>query len=82
MPLDTDDITEQDVDLAGLRGLADHLDATGSVDDVEEDELPHVAARQRPARDPTGRVRGLPRLERLALVPDRRDLGPVGKSLR
>ena len=82
MPGDADDVAEQDVDLAGLRRLADHLDPARAVDDVEEDELAHVAARHRPARDPAARLRRLPRLERLALLPDRGDLVPVGEALR
>ena len=72
----------QDVDLARLRGLADHLDPARAVDDVEEDELAHVAPRHRPSGDPADRVGRLPGLERLALVPDRRDLVPVGEALR
>ena len=82
MPGDADDVAEEDVDLARLRRLADHLDPARAVDDVEEDELAHVAPRHRPAGDPADRVGRLPGLERLALVPDRRDLVPVGEALR
>ena len=82
MPDDTDHVAEQDVDLARRRRLADHLDAPGAVDDVQEDELSHVATGHRPTRDSTGRVSGLTCLERLALVPDRRDLVPIGEALR
>ena len=78
---DADDVSEEDVDLAGLRRLADHLDPARPVDDVEEDELAHVAARHRTARDPAGRGGRLACLERLALVPHRGDLGPVGEAL-
>ena len=82
MPGDADDVAEEDVDLARLRRLADHLDPARAVDDVEEDELAHVAPRHRAAGDPARRVGRLPGLERLALVPDRRDLVPVGEALR
>ena len=51
-PRDADDVAEEDVDLARLRRLADHLDPARAVDDVEEDELAHVAPRHRPAGDP------------------------------
>jgi len=68
MAADAHDVTEQHVDLAGLRRLADHLDAAGAVDDVEEDELAHVTARHRAARDPAARLRRLTRLERLTLL--------------
>ena len=81
VPRDADDITEEHVDLARLRRLADHLDPARAVDDVEEDELAHVAPRHRPAGDPARRLGRLPCLERLALVPDRRDLVPVGEAL-
>ena len=53
----TDDVAEQDVDLAGLRRLADHLDPARAVDDVEEHELAHVAARHRAAGDPAASSR-------------------------
>ena len=78
---DADHVSEEHVDLSRLRRLADHLDPTRPVDDVEEDELAHVAPRHRAARDPAGRGSRLARLERLALVPHRGDLGPVGEAL-
>ena len=82
MPGDTDDVTEQDVDLAGLGRLADHLDPARPVDDVEEHELAHVAARHRAPRDPAARFGCLAGLERLALRSDSGDLVPVGEALR
>ncbi len=81
MAADAHDVAEQHVDLAGLRSLADHLDAARAIDDVEEDELAHVTARHRAARDPAARLRRLARLEWLALLADRGDLGPVGEAL-
>src|SRR5207302_10044060 len=35
------DVAEVEVELAGLRGLAEELDPPGTVDEVEEDELAH-----------------------------------------
>ncbi len=78
---DADDVAEQDVDIARLRRLANHLDPPRAVNEVEEDEPPHVPAGHRPTGDSTRCVGNLSRLDRLAFVPDRRDLCPVGKAL-
>ena len=44
-PVDADDVAEVDVDLARALDGAEQLDPPGAVDEVEEDELPHVAPR-------------------------------------
>ena len=44
-----DDVAEVDVDLARARGGAQELDPAGAVDEVEEDELPHVTPRHHPS---------------------------------
>ena len=64
------------------RGVADHLDPPGAVDEVEEDELAHPAPRHRAAGDAAASSGVAARLERLGLGPDRRDLVPVGEALR
>ena len=71
-----------DVDLAGARERAEQLDPAAPVDEVEEDELPHVAAREHPAREtallgPFGAG-----LERCGLGADGGDLVAVRKALR
>jgi len=61
---------------------ADQLDAARAVDEVEEDELPHFAARHDPAGQPAlGRVVACTRLEPLGFGPDGRNLVPVGETL-
>ena len=47
-----DDVAEVDVDLAGAVDRAEELDPARAVDEVEEDELPHVAAREHAAGEP------------------------------
>ena len=42
---DADDVAEMDVDVADAPGVAHELDAPRAVDEVEEDELPHLAPR-------------------------------------
>ena len=82
LPVDADDVAEVDVDLAGARGRAQQLDAAGAVDEVEEDELPHVAPRHHaPGEAP--RLGGLrPVLERLRLGAHGGDLVAVRIALR
>ena len=46
-----DDVAEVDVDCAGAFLLAEELDPPGAVDEVEEDELAHVAPREYAAGD-------------------------------
>ena len=66
---DADDVAEVDVDLARALDRAEQLDAPGAVDEVEEDELPHVAARHDAAGEPALRRR---RSRRSRAAPPRR----------
>ena len=71
-----------ELELARALGRADQLDAPGTVDEVEEDELPHVAARHDTAGEaPLRRVVGRAGFELLGLGADGRDLVPVGETL-
>ena len=79
---DADDVSEMDVELTRDRDVADHLDASGTVDEIEEDKLAHSAPGHRATGEPTGRVRLAPCLERLRLRTDGGDLVPVGEALR
>ena len=77
-----DDVAEMEIELARALDRADQLDAAGAVDEVEEDELPHVAARHDPAGEAAlRRVVGRAGLELLGLGADGRDLVPVRKPL-
>ena len=77
-----DDVAEVEVDGPGPILRDEQLDLPGAIDEVEEDELPHVP----PSHDPpshAARLAGLlPGLDLLGLDPDRRNLVPVRKSLR
>ena len=81
-PAYADDVAEVDVHRSGALGLDQQLDAAGPVDEIEEDELSHVA----PGHDAPGQSPGLSSLftsfERLRLGPDRGDVDAVGKPLR
>ena len=79
---DADDVSEVHVDLAGHCDVADHLDATGAVDEVEEDELAHSPTGHRAARQPARLADLAAALERLGLGADSGDLVPVGKARR
>ena len=57
-PVDTDDVAEMHVDLARALDRAEELDPPAAVDEIEEDELAHVAARHHAAREPAFRLRG------------------------
>ena len=71
------------VELARPLCRTDQLDAARAVDEVEENELPHVAARHDPAGQPAlGRVVACTRLELLGFGPDGRNLVPVWETLR
>jgi hypothetical protein len=74
-----DDVAEVDV---GDVAAADQLDAPAAVDEVEEDELAHVAPCHDPAGEPARRLGLRAVLERLRLRADRGDLVPVRESLR
>ena len=77
-----DDVAEVDLDVAGALDRAQELDPPAAIDEVEEDELPHVA----PCHDSSGQTPGgvgvRAVLERLGLGANRRDLVAVRKALR
>src|SRR5207249_7425650 len=73
-----DDVTQVEVDLL----VADQLDATRAVDEVEERELPHLAPSHDAPGDSVLQLERLPRLGLLGLGPNRSDLLPVRKPLR
>ena len=79
---DADDVAEVHVDLARALDRAEQLDPPAAVDEVEEDELAHVAARHHAAGEPALRLGGRAVLERLRLGADARDLVAVGEALR
>ena len=81
MPTHADDVTQVDVEATELVRLGQELDLPAAVDEVEEDELPHVPPAHDSARERVlcaGRLR----LEGLRLRPDSSDLLPVGKAVR
>jgi len=77
-----DDVTEVNVDLAGALDWAEELDAAGAVDEIEEDELSQVTARQHAAREAPRRPGRLVIRERLRLRADGDDLVAVGEAFR
>ena len=79
---DADDVAEVDVDLAGALHGAQELDPPRAVDEIEEDELPHVAPREHAAGETTRRLGLGSVFERLRLGENRGDLVAVGKALR
>ena len=77
-----DDVAEVDVDLARAGLRAEQLDAAAAVDEVEEDELPHVAPRQHAAGE-AARLGALGAvLERVGLGANGGDLVAVREALR
>ena len=81
-PGDADEVAEVHVDLARALDRAEQLDAPGAIDEVEEDELPHVAARHHAPGEPPLRLGRRPVLERVGFIPDGGDLVAAGKALR
>ena len=79
---DADDVAEVNLDLARALDVAHELDPAGAVDEVEEDELAHVAPRHHAAGETALRLGARAVLERLGLRADRRDLVAVGEPLR
>ena len=69
------------VHLARRLDLAEQLDAAAAVDEVEEDELAHVAPREHTAREAPRLLAFHVVLERVRLGVDGGDLVPVGKAL-
>ena len=82
LPIDADDVAEVHVDGAGAVGGAEQLDAARAVDEVEEDELPHLAPREHAAREAALLGPLVAGLERAGLGVDGGDLVAVGKALR
>ena len=78
---DPDHVPEMDVDRTGLGRVAHELDAARAVDEVEEDELAHLAARHDAAGQAAGVLSLLARLERIGLRADGCHFVPVGKAL-
>ena len=79
---DADDVAEMHVDLARALDRAEQLDPPAAVDEVEEDELAHVAARHHAAGEAALRVGGCAVVEWLSLGANARDLVAVGEALR
>ena len=76
-----DDVAEVDVDLSGAARVAEKLDPPGAVDEVEEDELPHLAASDHSAGDAAFLVRFVARLQLFRLDADGGDLAPGRETL-
>ncbi len=79
---DADDVTQVDLDLARALHRAQELDAPAPVDEVEKDELAHVAAGHHAPREPARRLSGRAVLERFRFDSDRRAVVAVGEALR
>ena len=77
----TDDVAEVDVDLAGALDRAEELNPAAAVDEVEERQLPHVAARQDAARQAALGVGLCAGLETRGFLADARDLVAIGEAL-
>ena len=75
LPDDADDVAEMDVDVADPARVAHELDAPRAVDEVEEDELAHLA----PRHDAAGEA---PRLVELAAGFERLGRGANGARSR
>ena len=71
-----------DVELPRPRGVAEELEPAGAVDEVEEDQLAHLAASHDAARQAPGLLELGAGVERLGRGADRGDLLPVGEPLR
>ena len=76
-----DDVAEVEVDGPGALLGDEQLDLPGAVDEVEEDELPHVPPSHDPPSDAPRLAGLLPGLDLLCLDPDRCNLVPIGKTL-
>jgi hypothetical protein len=78
---DADDVSEVDVDVARPARVAHELDAPRAVDEVEEDQLPHLPPRHDAAREPS---RLVDLASRVDLVGGRANIGDrvaIGESL-
>src|SRR5437868_3002906 len=79
---DAYDVAEVDVDVPRLLRVAQKLDAPGAIDEIEEDELPHVPPSEHPPGEPPLRLRGDAVLERLGLCANSSDLVAIPEVLR
>jgi len=81
-PGGADDVSEVEVDRPGAIFGDEQLELPGAVDEVEEDELPHVP----PSHDAPGHAPGLaglrPGLDLIRVHANRGDLLAIGKPLR
>ena len=80
-PDDADDVAEVDVDVADTPGVAHELDAAGAIDEVEEDELAHLATRHDAPGEPPRLVEVAARLELVGGRAYVRDRVTVGEAL-
>ena len=78
---DADDVPEVEIDRPGTILGDEQLDLPGAVDEVEEDELPHVAPSHDTSGDAPSLAGLLARLDLIGVDPNGRNLLPVGKSL-
>ena len=76
-----DDVAQIDVDRPRAARVAEELDPPGAVDQVEEDELPHLPASDRSAGDAAFLVRFVSRLQLFRLDADGGDLVPGRETL-
>ena len=81
-PDDSDDVAEAHLDVADPARVADELDPSGAIDEVEEYELSHLAPRHDPTREAPFAPSLAAGFHRLCLGADGRDVVPVGKALR
>ena len=81
MPDDADDVAEMDVDVTDASGVAHELDPPRAVDEVEEDELAHLAPRHDATCEPARVLELAARLDRLSRSTNVRDLVPIGEPL-
>ncbi len=79
---DPDHVTEMDVELADPARVAHQLDPAGAVDEVEEDELSHLAPGHDAPREPASLLKVCPGIERVRRRANSRDLVAVGEALR
>jgi hypothetical protein len=77
-----DDVPQVEVDRARAFLCAQELDPARAVDEVEEDELPHIPPSHDPAGDAARLLRFLTGLERLSRGADGGDLDAVRKPSR
>ena len=77
-----DDVAQMHVDVARAAGVAHELDAPGAVDQVEEDELPHLAARHDAPGETSHFAELASGVDPFGRGANVRDRVPIRKSLR